>query len=571
MTTYLRLLKYLKPYWWAILLSILGFALNAATEVFVPKLFKYIIDAISAKDVEKLQLFPLLIIVLFIFRGVATFLGNYFSAWISRNLVYILRLEVFQQLLRLPQGFFLNTSSGKVSSKLIFDVEQVTAASTDTFRTIFRDGLTVIALLGYLFINFFTLSLTLFAVLPVIAGITSYVSRIFRNLAKRLQHAMGDVSHIVNETITGFDVVKNFGGQEQEFNRFQSASKANLKYGLKIVVTESIYTPLVQFVLAACMSFVVWLALRPEAVANLSAGDFISFLTAAGLLSKPVRALTQVNEKIQRGLAAADSVFGFIDTPAENDSGNLTHKLTGHMSFETVGLRYDDGTAALDGIDLNIKAGEMVAFVGRSGAGKTSLISLLTRKHDVTAGKILLDDVAIQDMTLASLRSQIASVNQNVMLFDTTVYENIAYGELANLPKEQVVAAAKAAYAHDFIEALPEGYQTQVGSAGQSLSGGQRQRIAIARALLKDAPILILDEATSALDNESEHHIQQALENAMSGRTTLVIAHRLSTIESADRIVVMDKGRIVEQGSHAALLEKNGLYANMHARNFADV
>lgn len=569
---YLRLLAYLKPYWWAGLLVLAGNLLNAAAEVGGAHLVKYIIDAITQQDQSAKNLFPILIVMLFFCRGVGTFLGNYYISVIARHVVYNLRLEVFNRLLTLSPAYFLSHSSGYLSAKLIYDVEQVTAAATEAGKTILREGLTVIALLSYLFWMNWRLSLALLLVGPMVAFLVRKASKRLRKLSHQIQDSMGDVSHIVNESINGYSVVKNYGGQAYERERFDRASTNNLKKNLKMVLTSSINTPMIQMLMAIAMGIIVWIALRPEILGSAtSAGDFVAYITAAGLISKPLRALTDVNEKIQRGVSAAQSVFALIDTPPEEDHGKLVQPITGQITFENINFSYIDETAALSDINLTINAGETVAFVGRSGAGKTTLINLLMRFQNTTQGQILLDGVPIDQFTLANLRSQIATVGQQVILFDQTVRENIAYGQLATKSDAEVRAAAKAAFADQFVDALPNGFDTLVGASGMSLSGGQRQRIAIARALLKDAPILILDEATSALDNESEHYIQQALSEAMVGRTTLVIAHRLSTIEQSDRIVVMDKGRIVEQGTHTELLAKNGLYAQLHQRDFVDI
>lgn len=568
---YRRLLGYLRPYWWAMALVVVGFALNAATEVGVAKLMQFIIDAINHRDRALMNLFPFLIVGLFVLRGAASFMGNYYSALIARHLVYRLRVQVFDQLLRLPASFYLQNSSGQLASKLIFDVEQVTAAATDALKTLLRDGLVVLGLLGYLFYSNWRLSLTLLAVIPLVGWLVRNASQRFRTLATDIQQSMGQVSHIVNESLNGYPVVKGFGGQDYERRRFDAASLRNLQQGLRIVVTNSINTPLVQLLMAIAMSVVVWLALRPEILGNISAGQFIAYIGAAGLLSKPVRSLTEINEKIQRGLSAASSVFALIDTPAEVDTGTLEPQLSGEIRFDRVSFAYPDGTLALRDFDLQVRAGQTVALVGRSGAGKTTLTQLLLRFADASQGQIFFDDVPITDIRLEALRRQVASVSQQVILFDDTVRNNIAYGALAGASAEQVEAAARAAYAHEFILQLPQGYDTVLGSQGLMLSGGQRQRLAIARALLKEAPILILDEATSALDNESEYFIQQALAEAMRERTTLVIAHRLSTIEQADHIVVMDRGQIVEQGQHAELLAQGGLYAQLHSRQFSDV
>ncbi len=566
--TLLRLLSYLKPYWWALLLTVVGFAINAATEIWIAKMLQYITDAINQNDRSKQAWFPALIIILFFVRGVGSFLGNYFSALVSRNLVYEIRVQVFNKLLRLPSSFYLANPAGTISSKLIFDVEQVTAASTDSMKTLLRDGLTVIALIGFLLYTNWRLTLILFLVLPPILWLVNFASKRYLRLSKGIQETMGDVSHITNEVISGYQVVKNYGGQAYESQRFDDVSKKNLLQGMKVVITNSINTPAVQLLMAMAMAVVVWLALRPSVIDSISAGEFISYIAAAGLLSKPVRSLTDVNQKLQRGIAAGESIFALLDEPEERDTGILSPTLSGEIKLDNVSLVYPDSTVALRDFSLDVRAGETVALVGRSGAGKSSLVNLLTRTLTTTSGQITIDGVPIEDITLQSLRAQIAMVNQQVVLFNTTVFNNIAYGSLANKSQAEVEAAAKDAFAHDFIMKMPQGYQSQIGAEGLQLSGGQRQRLSIARALLKDAPILILDEATSALDNESEFYIQKALDNVMQDRTTLVIAHRLTTIESADRIAVLDAGQIVELGTHSELMEKQGHYAQMYARDF---
>lgn len=567
---YLRLLGYLKPFWALGLLVVLGFSINAATEVSVAKLLEYIISAIEGQDKSFTTLFPFLVVLLMFFRGLGLFLGGYFTAVISRNLVFNIRQEVFAKLLRLPAQYYLDNSSGHITAKIMYNVEQLTAASTEALRTLLQQGLIAMALLGYLLYTNWRLTMCILVFAPVIGWIISVAAKRMRKLSTQVQNTMGDVNHVVQETVSANLIVKGFGGQSAEQNRFKHNSLENLRRGLKMVVVQQLNSPIVQLIMSLSLSIVMYIALRPEILGDTSAGEFVAYITAAGMLAKPIKALTDVNEKIQRGMAAAHSVFELLDMPEEKNTGLLTDTLQGNIEFKNVNLIYDDGYHAIHDFNLKVRAGETVALVGRSGAGKTSLVNLLVRYQDVSSGELLLDHKEISDFELNALRTQIAMVNQQVVLFNRTVRQNIAYGQLETASDEQVVAAAKAAYAHDFIMALPQGYNTPLGQQGLNLSGGQRQRIAIARAILKNAPILILDEATSALDNESEYFIQQAFDQAMIGRTTIVIAHRLSTIENADRIVVMDQGRIVEQGTHQELLAKHGAYYQLHQRNFEE-
>ena len=567
---YLRLLSYLKPYWGVAILVVVGFAINAATEVSVAKLLEKIIEAIQHRDQGFTTLFPIFVVVVMFFRGLGLFMGGYFTAVISRNLVFNIRQEVFAKLLRLPSQYYLDNNSGHITAKIMFNVEQLTAASSESLKTIVQQGLITIALLGYLIYSNWRLTLCILIFAPLIGLLIRKAAKRMRKLSIQVQDTMGDVNHVVQETVNGHLVVKGFGGQEYEQQRFRDTSLENLRRGLKMVVVQQLNSPIVQLIMSIALSIVMWIALRPEIMQDTSAGQFVAYITAAGMLSKPIKALTDVNEKIQRGMAAAHSVFEILDLPEEKNTGDLTPVLKGNIDFKHVNLVYVDGYQALHDFNLSVKEGETIALVGRSGAGKTSLVNLLVRFQDTTSGQILFDGIDIQDIEINSLRTQVAMVNQQVVLFNCTVRDNIAYGQLENASDEEVIAAAKAAYAHDFIMALPQGYNTKLGAQGLNLSGGQRQRIAIARAILKNAPVLILDEATSALDNESEYFIQRAFDAAMRDRTTIVIAHRLSTIENADRIVVMDKGRIVEQGTHAELIAKQGAYYQLHQRNFEE-
>lgn len=567
---YLRLLGYLKPFWGVAILVFIGFAISAATEVSIAKLLEKIITAIQHRDQNFTSIFPFLVILLMFFRGLGSFIGGYYTAVISRNLVFNIRQEVFGKLLKLPSQYYLDNTSGHITAKIMYNVEQLTAASSESLKTLVQQGLITIGLLGYLLYSNWRLTLIILIFAPLMGLLVRKASKRMRKLSLQVQDTMGDVNHVVQETVNGNLIVKGFGGQEYEQTRFRENSLENLRRGLKMVVVQQLNSPVVQFIMSIAMAIIIWIALRPEILRDTSAGEFVAYITAAGMLSKPIKALTDINEKLQRGMAAAHSVFELLDLPEEQNAGALTPVLKGNIRFENANLIYADGHHAIQDFNLNVKAGETIALVGRSGAGKSSLVNLLVRFQELSSGHIYLDQQNIQDIDIHSLRTQIAMVNQQVVLFNRTVRENIAYGQLENATDADIIAAAKAAYAHDFIMSLPQGYDTQLGAQGLNLSGGQRQRIAIARAILKNAPILILDEATSALDNESEYFIQKAFDAAMQDRTTIVIAHRLSTIENADRIVVMDKGRIVEQGTHAELIAQHGAYYQLHQRNFEE-
>lgn len=568
---YRRLLGYVKPHWRAFALAILGFVIYAASSTALAEMMKRLIDGIQHPDAAFRLFLPLFVILMFAARGLGTFLSTYFMAYVGRYVIHTLRCNVFSHLLHLPGSFFDHHSSGHLVSRVTYHVEQVAGAATKAVTIILREGLFVIGLIGYLLWTNWMLTLLFLAVTPVIAAVVSYVSKRFRRISKRIQNSMGDVTHIASEALSGYRVVRTHGAEPYEKQRFERVSEENRRQSMKEAMTRAVSSPVILMLVAISMALLVWMAMAPALMADMTPGEFVAFITAAALMIKPVRQLTEVNGEIQKGLAAASELFGLLDLPPEQDEGKtVPQHVTGELVIDNVSFRYaDDQPNVLHGINLKVAPGELVAIVGRSGSGKTTLVSLLPRFYRPTEGRILIDGLDVNEYALGPLRQRIALVSQQVTLFNASIADNIAYG-VANPDPAAVEAAAQAAYASEFIEKLPQGYATVVGENGVMLSGGQRQRLAIARAIFKDAPILILDEATSALDTESERYIQKALERVCEGRTTLVIAHRLSTIERADRILVMDQGRIIEQGTHQALLEAGGAYSALHQLQFQE-
>lgn len=569
---YARLLSFVRPYWKAFALAILAMVILAATEPLFPALMKPLLDkGFSGKPRNDLWLAPLAIVGIFIVRGFLSFAGGYLMAWVSNRVVLDLRVAMFDRALRLPTRYYDNQSTGALMSRITYDVSNVTGAATSALTSLVRDSLSVLGLLAWLFYLNWQLTLVALAVGPLVAIVVKVFSKRLRMASRHSQLAMGDISHILEEAISGQKIVKIFGGQDYEADRFLQANQYLRGQNMRQSVAAAAIVPFVQFFTAVALGIVIYVALLQSAEAQTTVGSFVSFITAMLMLLAPIKHLADVNAPLQRGLAAAESVFSLMDEPGETDAGTAQlPRARGAVHFESVTFRYP-GTErpALENIDLSISPGETLALVGASGSGKTTLANLLPRFYPLEQGRILVDGQSIESLSLASLRASIALVSQEVVLFNDTVAANIAYGTLADTSRDTIEAAARAAHAHDFIMAMPEGYETLVGERGVKLSGGQRQRIAIARALLKDAPILVLDEATSALDNESERQVQAALDELMKHRTTLVIAHRLSTIEKAHRIVVLERGHIVESGTHHELLQRGGVYAQLYRLQFA--
>jgi len=574
---YFRLLAYALPYKATFALSISGTILCALTEPALPALLKPLLDgSFVEQDPTMMILIPLLLVALFIVRGLAGYVGTLAMRWVASRVVMDLRAAMFDTLLRLPVRYFDDHPSGQAISKLTYDVTQVTQASTQVLLVLVRDSVVILGLIGWMLYLNWRLSLVMLLVVPPVAWIIRLISLRLRVLSRSLQGTMGELTHVIQEVAQGNRIVKMFGAEDYEARRFRRANNRVRRDNLKLAMAAEANAPLVHLLAATALAVVVYLATLQSRAGTISVGEFVSLFAAMALTFNPIKRLTKINEKLQMGLAAAQSVFALIDEVPERDAGTgAITRARGEIEFCGVCFAYRTKTArVLQGLDLRIQPGRTVAVVGRSGSGKTTLASLLSRFYVPDAGEIRLDGTDIQALRLGDLRRNIAYVGQDTVLFNDTVAANIAYGDNGPWDRLAITRAAEAAHAMEFIQELPDGLDTLIGDNGVRLSGGQRQRIAIARALLKDAPVLILDEATSALDHESERMVQTALESVRRGRTCLVIAHRLSTVESADRIVVMDRGRIVETGDHRSLLARGGPYARlyrMHDEGFRGV
>ncbi len=561
----------LTPYKARLGLAFVGMILTATTEPTLSAMMKLLLDkGFVSKPTFSLWMVPLFVIGIFALRGVSTFMTTYMMTWVSTRLLSELRQQAFNRILDVPLGFYVTTSVGRVINSLMFEVEQIIDMLKNVLTSMIRDSLTVIGLLSYLFWLNWRLTLITLVLIPVIGVVVRLTGKRLRKLTQNYLTINAQLTQVIEETTRANQVIKIFGGHQYEKKRFEERADRQRSYSMRMASTFAATVPITQVITAFAVSIVIVIALHQSSQGQATVGDFVSFITAMLMLLTPLKHIAEVNGPLQRGLAASEVVFGLIDAPVERTNGKpLQGRASGQLDFVDVSFSYPgQSQTALSHINLSVRPGETVAFVGMSGGGKSTLVNLVPNFYSVTGGEIRLDGEPIEQITLESLRAQIAMVSQSVVLFDDTVAANIAYGD-AHPDRARVEAAARAAHLNDVIAGLPDGLETTIGDNGSRLSGGQRQRLAIARAIYKDAPILILDEATSALDTESERAVQAALDELMRGRTTLVIAHRLSTIEHADRIVVLVGGHIVETGSHAELLEKNEVYANLYHLQFA--
>ena len=567
---YLRLLRRVLPHWRAFALGTAMMIVLGLTEPAFPAILDMVVSSFEQQALDSVPWHAALFLGVFFIRGLSSFLSVFALESVAARLVVDLRQDMFDRLMRIPAPAYDNVASGSLISKVTFDAQQVTEAATHAVTVLVRDSVAVIGLLGWMLWIDWKLTLIAFATAPIVIAVVVYFSRRLRRMSHGLQRTMGDVTHVLQESIEGHRVVKVFSGQAYERQRFAGAANRVRRFQVKFAAAAAATAPIAQMVTAVALAIILLLCAKRFAGGAITISDFVSFFTAMALLFSPLKRLTRVNARIQKGIAAATSVFALIDASVEADTGSARiGRAEGRLELDSITFRYQgEGRPVLESVSITVEPGETVALVGPSGSGKTTIAGLIPRFYDPEEGQVRLDGVDLCDLALESLRANVALVSQDIVLFDDTVAANIAYGAAAGAPREAIVAAARTAHALEFIEAMPHGLDTLIGERGVKLSGGQRQRLAIARAVLKNAPVLILDEATSSLDSESERHIQEAVETLRAGRTTLVIAHRLSTIEGADRIVVMDRGRIADTGTHAELIERNGLYAVLYRFQF---
>lgn len=572
---YKRLLGYVKPYWRFFAVSIAAMIAYAATETSFAYILKQVLDeGFFAQNIELMQGLPFVILAIFVFRGAMNFFATYYMKWVGRRVVTDMRARVFQHMLRMPTSYYDHNDFGELLSRMIYHVEQVAASATDAVTTLVREPATIFFLLGYMFYLNWKLSLVFLLLAPILGVVIKIASKKFRIASARIQASIARILHLAQEMIVSHRVIKTYNGQQYETDMFEVANEENMRRQMKMIQTDALFVPITQLVYACAIAFVVYLFTTEMFREDLnSPGSFAAFMTAMALLLKPIKSLTGVNATLQKGTTAANSIFSLLDISPEPDEGTRTvEHIDGRVRFENITFRYErSDDDVLRSVTLDVESGAKVAIIGKSGSGKTTLVSLLPRLYHYTEGNIYLDDIEIRDLTLNSLRRHVAVVTQDVQLFNDTIRANIIYGYDSEVSDEQLRHVAESAHLIDFIDDLPNGFNTLIGDNGVLLSGGQRQRLSIARAILKDAPVLILDEATSALDTHAERHIQAALDELMENRTTIVIAHRLSTIVNSDKIVVMHKGEIVEEGTHDSLLAADQQYAALYKLQFREL